>query len=153
MTHCNSILRRWAPDSDTPLLFAYSDIVVTGTATGRVQCRSPCNIFTDYQSNIYQRLTYMTDLQASSKFTSRARSQLCDPKWLWDGGQKALARSRVVFTRRCRQWYSQGKRAISIYSSYLCIHRRQTNVPNLRLAYRHRTLLEELAMIRKQHSA
>ncbi|KAG0703791.1 AMP deaminase [Suillus ampliporus] len=43
-----------------------------------------------------------------------------------------------------QEWYLPGAAGNDIH---------KTNVPNLRLAYRHRTLLEELAMIRAQHSA
>ncbi|KAJ8593963.1 AMP deaminase [Rhizopogon salebrosus TDB-379] len=42
-----------------------------------------------------------------------------------------------------REWYLPGAAGNDIH---------KTNVPNIRLAYRHRTLLEELAMIRAHHS-
>ncbi|KAG1748600.1 AMP deaminase, partial [Suillus lakei] len=42
-----------------------------------------------------------------------------------------------------QEWYLPGAAGNDIH---------KTNVPNLRLAYRHRTLLEELAMIRAQYS-
>ncbi|KAG1766204.1 AMP deaminase [Suillus occidentalis] len=42
-----------------------------------------------------------------------------------------------------QEWYLPGAAGNDIH---------KTNVPNLRLAYRHRTLLEELSMIRAQHS-
>ncbi|KAJ7931099.1 hypothetical protein B0H13DRAFT_1594462, partial [Mycena leptocephala] len=49
------------------------------------------------------------------------------------------------------QWYLPGAAGNDIHKALLSIRRHQlppqTNVPNIRLAYRHQTLLEELNMI------